>query len=87
MKFPDHAAGLFLTHNEHKNYYRTVAQSIESADFGYSDEWVSPEQKQKAIETDECWILQWYPNTPIGFNVLSAADLDVLLAEARGDDK
>ena len=84
MEFPKHEASLHLTHNEHKSYYRTVAQSIEDDDHGYQgDCWVSPEQKQKAIDTNECWTLQWYPDTPIGFCILSAADLDVLLDAAR----
>lgn len=78
MKFPKHIS-LFLTHNEHKNYYRTVAQSIADGDNGYDDCWVSEEQKQKAIDTDECWTLQWYPITPVGFCIMSAADLDALL--------
>jgi len=84
MQFPKHEASLHLTHNDHKSYYKTVAQCVANGDdHGYrEDEWVSPEQKQKAIDTNECWTLQWYPNTPVGFNILSAADLDVLLAEA-----
>ena len=88
IKFPKHDAGLYLTHNEHKDYYQTVAQSIESDDHGYR-EWVSDEQKQKAIETNECWYLQWYPNSPVGFNIVASADLDALLAyvntEIEGD--
>ena len=83
IDFPAHLT-LTLTHNEHKNYYQTVDESIDKREHGYAD-WVSPEQRQKAIDTDECWTLQWYPNTPIGFRILSAADLDVLLASVRGD--
>jgi hypothetical protein len=82
--FPKHEAALFLTHNEHKSYYKTVLQEIEDEAHGYRD-WVSEEQKLKAIETNECWVLQWYPNTPIGFCLLAAADLDVLLEAARKD--
>lgn len=86
MKWPKHEASLTLTHNEHKSYYKTVAQAIEEGDFGYSAEcWVSDEQKKKAIELNECWHLQWYPDTPVGFCQLSAADLDVLL-DAAGKD-
>lgn len=82
--FPSHKASLTLTHNQHKDYYLTVAKSVEDGDHGYTDDcWVSEEQKQKAIETDECWTLQWYPETPIGFCLLSAADLDVLLEAAN----
>lgn len=72
-----------LTHNEHKNNYCTVAKAIEDDDHGYSAEcWVSPEQMQKAIDTNDCWTIQWYPETPVGFKILSAADLDVLLEAA-----
>lgn len=83
MNFPPHAAALHLTHNDHKSYYQTVAESVGRQDHGYRDnDWVSDEQKAKAIQTNDCWTLQWYPNTPVGFNLMSAADLDVLLAEA-----
>lgn len=83
MQFPKHEAGLHLEHNPHKAYYMTVAQSIEEKNFGFGiTDWVSEEQKQKAIETNDCWTLQWYPKTPVGFCLLTAADLDVLLAAA-----
>lgn len=84
MNWPRHEASLHLTHNDHKSYYLTVAQAIESGDHGYTDDcWISPEQKQKAIDTNECWTLQWYPNTPVGFHILSAANLDLLLIKAN----
>lgn len=83
MQFPEHKASLHLTHNEHKSYYQTVADRIADGDHGYTaDCWVSEEQKQKAILTNECWTLQWYPDTPVGFCLLSAADLDALLQAA-----
>lgn len=78
MNFPPHKASLILTHNDHKSYYRTVKESIEQDRHGY-DDWISEEQKLKAIETDECWTLQWYPETPVGFCLKSAADLEALL--------
>lgn len=84
MEFPEHAASLHLTHNNHKAAHLTVAQAISQDDFGYRiDDWVSEGQKQKAIATNECWTLQWYPQTPIGFNLMSAADLHVLLEAAN----
>lgn len=87
MKFPRHAAALYLRHNEHKSVYRTVQEAIDDNDFGYADDdWVSPEQRQKAIETNECWSLQWYRYSPVGFCLLSAADLDVLLEAASAED-
>lgn len=87
LKFPRHEASLHLTHNEHKAYYQTVQQRIDDGDFGYEpDNWVSEEQKQKAIATNECWTLQWYPDTPIGFYVQSAADLEVLLEAVNKEE-
>lgn len=85
MNWPLHKAALHLTHNDHKSYYLTVAEAIHNKDHGYVDCWVSAEQMQKAIDTDECWTLQWYPETPVGFCLLSAADLDVLLKAACKD--
>jgi hypothetical protein len=88
MKFPRHEASLSLTHNEHKAYYQTVQDRINDDDHGYrADDWVSEGQKQKAIETNDCWTLQWYPDTPVGSYVLSAADLDVLLDAACNVEK
>lgn len=86
MEFPKHEASLHLTHNEHKSHYMTVEECILTKDHGYRD-WVSEEQKQKAIDTNECWYLQWYPNTPVGFCLLAAADLDVLLKAALEADQ
>lgn len=87
MKFPKHDASLHLEHNDHKSYYMTVQQCIDDGTHGYSDNcWVSPEQRQKAIDTNDCWTLQWYPDTPIGFFLMSAADLDVLLEAAVNAD-
>jgi hypothetical protein len=81
MQFPKHEAGLILTHNDHKNVYQTVAQSIERKDHCFRN-WVSEEQKQKAIDTNDCWSIQWYPKSPIGSYSMVAADLDVLLEAA-----
>ncbi len=82
INWPPHKASLHLTHNEHLAYYRTVAEAIADKDHGM-DDWVSEEQKQKAIATNDCWVLQWYPDTPVGFCILAAADLDVLLKAAN----
>lgn len=83
MEFPKHKAGLYLSHNSHLSNYLTVKDAVEHKDHGYDpDDWVSPDQMQKAIESNDCWTLQWYPNTPVGFCLLSGADLDALLSKA-----
>lgn len=84
---PPHEVTMTLSHNEHKVYYRTVAQAIEDKDHGYDPEdFVSPEQMKKAIETNECWSLQWYPTTPVGFYHVSACELSALLEYVQGKD-
>ena len=82
-KLPKHEASLHLTHNQHKDYYETVSEAIDNGTHGYTvDCWVSEEQRLKAIATNECWTLHWYPDTPVGFCLLSAADLAPLLEAA-----
>lgn len=78
MKLPPHVACI-IRHNEHALSYNTVeAHCRDHA--GYSDEdWISAEQRQKAIATNECWSIAIYDKTPIGFFLFHAADLDVLL--------
>lgn len=77
--FPPHRA-LFLTHNEHWTYYESVAEFAAETP---TLRWVSDEQREKAGETGDFWSLQWYPDNRVGFNMLGAADLDVLLQHAR----
>lgn len=77
MKFPAHKCGLFLTHNEHRNYYESVAEWLEKP--LNKPEWKNDDARLRAIDMDEVWILQWYPKTPIGFNFVAAPTLEELL--------
>lgn len=77
---PPHKCGLNLNHNDHKNNYETAAQWIVDNDWC---DWKNEHAKQRAIDTDEIWTLQWYPNTPVGFYALAAPTLDELLARAN----
>jgi hypothetical protein len=72
---PKHAAALFLTHNDHKGVYESVEDH-----YGHLEDcdWVSPEEKQKAIELDSVWELQWYPDTPIGSYYVAASSLEAI---------
>lgn len=81
MEFPDHKAGMFLEHNAHKNIYQSVKDWIlEDNSMLY---WESAEHKERAIESDEVWTLQWYPDTPIGFYMIAAPTLEELLKYAK----
>ena len=85
--WPKHKCGMYLTHNQHRDYYQTVEQALAEGNYYDDSDWVSPEQRARAIETDEVWALQWYPHTPIGSYSMLAADLDVLLQAARDVEK
>jgi len=78
MKFPEHKCGLYLTHNAHKDVYLTAEEWLNDQGGGHVD-WLDEAERQKAIETDEVWSLQWYPDTPIGFYTLGAASFDRLM--------
>ncbi len=81
MNLPEHKAGLSLEHNMHRNYYLTLEQWEDQVAGGL--DWISPEQREKAIKEDSCWVIQWYPLTPVGFNRLAACDIEVLLEAAN----
>ena len=78
--FPKHKCGLHLQHNDHRNVYEPVGQWIVDNDWCT---WENEEAKQRAIETDEIWTVQWYPDTPVGFYALAAPTFEELLKLAN----
>jgi hypothetical protein len=80
MKFPKHNCELTLIHNAHRNYYQQLSEWI--AENTWCD-WENEDAKARAILEDECWTLQWYPNTPVGFNAVAAPTLNEVLALAH----
>ena len=80
---PPHKCGLYLEHNPHRDTYDTVEQWVEDHDIE-DDDWVTPEDRQRAIETDEVWTLQWYPETPAGFHFVAAATFEGLMKAMIG---
>lgn len=76
MKFPEHKCGFYLSHNAHRDVYSTVEDYYDNYDF------ISSEDRQKCIDTDDCWELQWYPDTPIGFFRVMGSSLELVMAEA-----
>ncbi len=79
--FPKHKCGLYLTHNAHKDIYESIVHW--AADNLEEDDWVCEEEKIFALAADEVWVLQWYPNTPIGFCKLAGYNLWAVLEAAR----
>lgn len=79
--FPGHKCGLYLTHNEHRDLYEPLAEFIVDRDIKFADD----AARQRAIDTDELWTLQWYPDTPVGFYFVAASTLEEVLALAKVD--
>lgn len=77
-------SSIHLTFNDHKSNYVTVAEEIAHGD--WHGDWISEEEKQKAIETDRAWTLQWYPDTPVGFYACSASTLEALLTHCLSQE-
>mgnify|MGYP001558436197 CR=1 FL=1 len=76
LKFPEHKASLSLTHNQHKAYYEPIADYIMRID---EHEWVSLEERDRALAADEIWELQWYPETPVGSYLLCGSTLEAVM--------
>lgn len=78
---PEYNVSMTLHHNQHLGVYETVRQSVDNEVCGYeADSWISLEEMQKAIDTNECWYIQWYPDTATGFYTASASTLSALLS-------
>jgi hypothetical protein len=73
---PPHKCSLSITHNQHKDYYQTVAEYVDDL-----DDWVSSDERDKATAADEVWEIQWYPDTPIrSYRTCASSLAAVLLA-------
>ncbi len=77
MKFPEHKCGLYLSHNPHRDVYESVEEYYPDTEY-----FLSPEDRQKCIDYNVCWELQWYPETPIGFHRVAGSSLGLVMAEA-----
>lgn len=82
--FPPHKCGLSLTHNDHRNVYETLTDYVANRDL--SGDFASAEAMQRAIDTDEIWKLQWYPETPIGSQLVVAPTLAEVLGAVTTDE-
>ena len=72
-------SSLTLSFNDlHAPSYMSLADAADD----YSD-WVSDEERTLAINRNSAWMLQWYPESPVGFNRLCASSLLALFDGLR----
>ena len=73
---------------EHAPNYNTAAEWAAGYSPGYSGtaddriEWLSDDDRLKAIADNSVWTIQWYPNTPVGFSCVGASTLAGAVAAA-----
>lgn len=77
---------LSIEHQPHKSNYESIESYEQWRGSRAADDWASPEQREKAIATDNLWTVQWYPDSPVAFCFMMGADLDVLLARIKEDN-
>lgn len=70
---------LSIEFNSHACNYFDVAEAIETGYYDYTD-WVSEVEKKLASEMNKVWVIQWYPNTPVGFHAIAASTLEACIA-------
>lgn len=69
----EHTHEVLLTVNDHRASYVTAKEWIGNLDL--ADDFESPEDLQKAIDTDTLVRVQVYPDTPVGFFVVCGTDV------------
>ena len=80
MQFPEHKCGLYLEHNTYRNLYDPIEEAVKDED--ERGDWISLEERAAVLATGELGSLQWYPNTPVGFNRVVGSTLEAVLAAA-----
>lgn len=76
---PKHSVSLTIEHNPHKLNYESVEVYLSRSLVVFRSE----RDKDEAIALDELWTLQWYPDTPVGFQSIAAQRLYDLLVFAQ----
>jgi len=81
---PPHKGELSLTHNEHRSLYESIGEWVAFLRL-QDDEWASADEKAKALREDSLWMLQWYPDTPVGFHRLLASSIEAIKERIEND--
>lgn len=71
--------GVFLTVNEHRNYYDTAKQKLAELDDMECPPQISDEVRAGILSTGTVIELQFYPDTPIGSYHIVHHDIDEAL--------
>ena len=68
-----------IEHNVHAIYHQTIRESLDDLVGGLG---VNEAHVAECEAAGECWVLHWYPHTPIGFYFVIAPTFDLLVERA-----
>ena len=71
--------------NKHKDYYQTTKQAIDEINL-IKENTIDIEMEKRMIEDDTIIILQYYPETPIGFRVIYGTSYKEVMDKANATD-
>jgi hypothetical protein len=71
--------GVYLTVNEHRDYYETPAQRLDELDTRACPPRISDEVRAGILSSGNIVELQFYPDTPVGSHLIVHHDLDEAL--------
>lgn len=74
--FPAHEGELSLRHKAPRASYMTVEEFLSYP--GIEPQWVSSDERRKAVEANEMWEARWYPPS-LGAVKMAASTLEALL--------
>ena len=80
-------SSLTIEFNQFASNYETAEQADTWGSYWHPDEWISAEDKQKAIASNRVWCIHWYPDTPVGFCRIFGSSLQVVCEAALGEGK
>ena len=74
--------GVYLTVNEHRDYYQSAELTLEEAEERECPPEIAPDVRAQMIKSDTIVRLQFYPDTPIGSYEIWHHDIDAALDRA-----
>lgn len=83
MMLPKHIYAS-IEHNPHALNYQSIDKWLEQVDDERGYVSMTPKDRAEIQRTGEVWVMQWYPNTPVGFHCHGAPTLARLLEIASG---
>lgn len=81
---------IIINYNHHSINYYNAKEWLEEGHHGdvdCNDDFVSPEERQKAIDNNSIWSIQIYPNTPVGSYTVAASTLQACVDFLMEDGK